>query len=149
MPPVKAVELESNQQSTSETESQDLPKSHLDAASVAPPALEERAVQVADLLERIERPAAPMPHQAQDRGEVVGHDDAREPAAVDEARGLEDVLLLGQTLFSVAEFGQILFVRPALVELQQLLCDMLIGGSACCNSDVFGQHDRDLHCDSC
>ena len=71
---------------------------HLDAASVPPPALKQRMIGVPHLLERVERPAAPLAHQSQDRAEVVRHDDPREPPAVDEPRDLEDVLVLRRAL---------------------------------------------------
>ena len=57
-------------------------------------------IGVPHLLERVERPAAPLAHQSQDRAEVVRHDDPREPPAVDQPRDLEDVLVLRRALLS-------------------------------------------------
>lgn len=78
---------------------------------------------------RIQAPAVPVADQAQNRAEVVREDDAREPPAVDEARGLEDLLVLLEQLRRALgvgrrDAGRILEV-PALVELQQHLRDVL------------------------
>lgn len=51
-------------------------------------------VGLADLLERLQRPRGAVAHEPEDGAEVVREDDVREPPAVTEARGLEDLFVL-------------------------------------------------------
>ena len=55
------------------------------------------------LLERIQAPAAALAHEAKNGSEVVAEHDGREPAAVDQARGLEYRLVL----FRFLSFGEL------------------------------------------
>ena len=83
-------------------------------------------VRVTHFLERVERPAAPLAYEAQDRGEVVRHDDAREPRTVDQPSSLEDVLVLHQECLLVC--GRRIEISLALIQVQEPLGDVLRRG---------------------
>ena len=75
-------------------------KTDLDTNSISLSPAHELMLERSDLLERIQAPAAPLPHQPEDRSQVVAEHDGREPPAVDQPRDLEDVLVLRRALLS-------------------------------------------------
>ena len=82
-----------------------------------------------ELAEYIQAPSIPLPDQAEDGREVVGKDDETEPTAVDQPRGLEDLIVLlsndsGAALL-VRRDGIWILPRLAFINLQELLGDVL------------------------
>ena len=80
-------------------------------------------IEIADLLEGIQAPAASLPDEAEDGGDVVGEDRGTEPATVNQTRSLEDLFVLAGEIVSRERAG--VFVGRTLVELQDLVCDIL------------------------
>ena len=90
---------------------------------------EKRVVCVADLLERIQAPTVALPDQTEDGSDIVRKHRGTEPRTINQARGLEDVLILLRKLGTergvVGRNGVWVCIRPALVDLEQLLGDIL------------------------
>ena len=86
-------------------------------------------VCVADLLERIQAPTVALPDQTEDGGDIVRKHRGTEPRTINQARGLEDVLILLRKLGTergvVGRNGVWVGIRSALVDLEQLLGDIL------------------------
>ncbi len=79
--------------------------------------------------ERIQTPRVALPHEPQDRAEVVAEHATTEPRAVDQPRGLEDVLFLVEQLFCACGVGRRYLrgvdVGSAFVQLKELVRNVL------------------------
>jgi len=82
-----------------------------------------------ELAEYIQAPSAPLSDQAENGREVVGENDETEPTAINQPRGLEDliVLLSDDSSPALCACGDSVWVRPrfAFIDLQELLRDIL------------------------
>ena len=76
-------------------------------------------------VEDLEAPRAAVAHEPEDRADVVAEDDLHEEAAVDEARALEDLLVLREARRVIERAWWA--VQPVLVDRVDLLCRVLSG----------------------
>ena len=77
-------------------------------------------------VEDLEPPAVPIPHEAEDRADVVAKDDLHEEPAVDEPRALEDLFVLRELVFGRELGGRLVMV--GFVDRVDLLRDVLEKG---------------------
>ena len=82
-----------------------------------------------ELAEHIQAPTVPLSDQAENGREVVGENDETEPTTVDRPRGLEDLIVLlsddPSPVVFVCRDGVWVLPCLALIDLQELLCDIL------------------------
>ena len=109
---------------------------YLDAANVAPTSFKDAVIFFPELGEWVQAPGIALPDQTENGREIVGENDETEPTAVDQPGGLEDFLLLlnddFSTVWGVGWDGIGVLPRPALIDLQEFLGDVLYttsGGS--------------------
>ena len=86
-------------------------------------------VLLSELAEDIQAPGIPLPDQTEDGREIVGENDETEPAAVDQSRGLEDLVILGGNslgaIFFVCGDGIRVVPGSTFIDLQEFLGDVL------------------------
>lgn len=86
-------------------------------------------VLLSELAEHVQAPGIPLPDQAEDGREIIGENDETEPAAVDQSRGLEDLIVLGGNSLGAINFicrdGIRVLPRSTFVDLQEFLGDVL------------------------
>ena len=69
-------------------------RAYLNAANISATSLKDAVIFLSELAEYIQAPSISLPDQAENGREVVGKHNKTEPTAVNQPRGLEDLVIL-------------------------------------------------------